>query len=47
MTAKELIENTEKLIKSYEALEKEYNQRSENIKKMTEKKDEKPESDRR
>lgn len=44
MTAKELIENMEK---KYDALGKEFDRRSKLLREMTEKKNEKPTSDRR
>lgn len=47
MTAKELIENMEKLGKAYYALGKEFDRRSKVLREMTEKKNEKPTSDRR
>ena len=47
MTAKELIENMEKLGKAYDALGKEFKRRSEIFRNLTEKKNEKPTSDRR
>lgn len=42
MTAKELIENMEKLGKAYDALGKEFDRRSKVLREMTEKKNEKP-----
>lgn len=47
MTAKELIENMGKLGKAYDALDKEFDRRSKLLREMTEKKNEKPTSDRR
>lgn len=47
MTAKELIENMEKLGKAYDALDKEFDRRSKVLREMTEKKNEKSASDRR
>ena len=47
MTAKELIENMEKVGKAYDALGKEFDRRSKVLREMTEKKNEKPTSDRR
>lgn len=47
MTAKELIKNMEKLEKAYDALGKEFDRRSKVLREMTEKKNEKPTSDRR
>ena len=47
MTAKELIKNMEKLEKAYDALSKEFDRRSKLLREMTEKKNEKPTSDRR
>ena len=47
MTTKELIENMEKLGKAYDALGKEFDRRSKLLREMTEKKNEKPTSDRR
>lgn len=47
MTTKELIENMKKQGKEYDALGKEFDRRSKVLREMTEKKDEKPTSDRR
>ena len=47
MTTKELIEKMEKLCEAYDALGKEFERRSKVLREMTEKKNEKPTSDRR
>ena len=47
MTTKELIEKMEKLGEAYDALGKEFDRRSKLLREMTEKKNEKPTSDRR
>lgn len=47
MTTKELIEKMEKLCEAYDKLGKEFDRRSKLLREITEKKNEKPTSDRR
>lgn len=46
MTAKELIENMDNLIKAYAALEKEFKRRSDILRDIAEENNEKPKSER-